>query len=211
MKKQMCVLLAVVLAAMSLGAMSLGAMSLGAMSLGAMAEEAVTLPDPEAITGAVEAGAADAAENETVVEAAAEPEEDEGEPFTLWFEEGFSLELPAGWVSYPVSEAEAGTGLRYALGDGTGAHFLYVQAQPAASADMAALARMIEDDAGKQMTGELNFGGRPFVAFIDVDNDLSGCSTVRNGEILSFLFVPRGDANYMMTATSLMETFTEMK
>ena len=50
------------------------------------------------------------------------------EDIAVRFDEGFSLDLPEGWVSYPISDPE----IRYALGDGSGERYLYILAQPAA-------------------------------------------------------------------------------
>ena len=54
--------------------------------------------------------------------------EEAGPTFTLAFEEGFTLEIPEGWVSYPVEDEV----IRYALGDGSGERFLYILAQSTA-------------------------------------------------------------------------------
>lgn len=175
----------------------------------AFAEADTALPEPDEV---VAAAAIDA--DETELEDADELEdapEALDEPFRLWFEEGFGLTLPAGWVSYPVDDEAVGKGLRYILGDGEGACYLYIQAQSAAGMDMEAVSGLIEKDAEKEKTGDLSFGGQSFEAFIDSTRDLSGCSTVLNGELLSFLFKPQSDTAYMMTATGIMESFTIMK
>ena len=179
----------------------------------AFAEADAALPEPDEVVAAAASADADEAEGEDAGElgeledAPADPDE----PFLLWFEEGFGLTLPAGWVSYPVDEADVEKGLRYILGDGEGACYLYIQAQSAAGMDIEAVSGLIEKDAEKEKTGDLTFGGQPFQAFIDSARDLSGCSTVLNGELLSFLFKPQSDTAYMMTATGIMESFTIMK
>ena len=122
--------------------------------------------------------------------------------FTLRFDEGFSLALPEGWVSYPAGEG----GVRYALGDGEG-RYLYVLAQAAdfdAFDDMRA-AIDARGDCGK--TSALDLNGQPFAAFINADLNASGCATLLNGEMLIFLFTPQNDSDYMLTVAEIMASF----
>ncbi len=122
--------------------------------------------------------------------------------FTLRFDEGFSLALPEGWVSYPAGES----GVRYALGDGAG-RYLYVLAQKSAFDDFDAMRAAIEarGDCGK--TSALDLNGQPFAAFINADLNASGCATLLNGEMLAFLFTPQDDSDYMLTVAEIMASF----
>ena len=149
---------------------------------------------------------ADAAEETEAPADTAEETEAPAERFALWFEEGFGLSLPEGWVSYPVSPADRTAGLRYALGDGDG-HYLYIRVQSGRSADMAALKDMIDADQSLEKTGDLTFGDQPFIAFIDGAHNASGCATLWGDDIVTFLFTPQDDADYMLLATETMETF----
>ena len=120
--------------------------------------------------------------------------------FALRFDEGFSLSLPEGWVSYPAGEDP----IRYALGSGDGARFLYILAQPTQIVDFDAMRAAIEarGDCGKTSPLELN--GRDFAAFIAPELNASGCATIHNGELITFLFTPQDDSDYMLLAAQIM-------
>lgn len=136
--------------------------------------------------------------------------EEHSTSFALWFQEGFSLRLPEGWMSYSVDETDAAAGIRYALGDGHQDHFLYIQFTPTEIADISALEKAVELNAALNKTGMLTFGGVEFITYIDTDRSASCCSALWNGELLTLIFVPQGDADYMLTASKLMESFTRV-
>ena len=123
--------------------------------------------------------------------------------FTLNFDEGFSLALPQGWVSYPAGE----DGIRYALGDGSGERFLYILAGPTELADFDQMCAAIEarEDCGK--TSALDLNGQPFAAFIAQGLNASGCATLQNGEVITFLFTPQDDSDYMLTVAEIMASY----
>ena len=182
----------------------------------APAEEAATAapeetPEAEptaAPEGAEEDAAEEAPADVDTTEAEGESDTEEPEaPVELWFEEGFGLTFPAGWVRYAVSEADRAAGIRYALGDGSGEHFLYVQMQSTRLDGIEALSGLIGQTEGIEKTGDLTFGEAPFVAFIDDAQNASGCATLWGGEIVTFLFTPQDDSAYMMAATEIMESF----
>ena len=185
----------------------------------ALAEEepAEKLPAPEVVAELTEV--ADAAEDTEAPEETetpeatdipeAEPSEEPagaGEDFELWFEEGFSLTLPEGWVSYPVSDEDRDGGLRYALGDGSGRN-LYIQFAETSIGDAEGLSEAVENTEGLNRTGDLSFGGVDFVAFIDALQNASCCATILNGEMLTFVFTPQTDSDFMLTASRVMESF----
>lgn len=126
----------------------------------------------------------------------------EGGRFALRFEDGFSLTLPDGWVSYPAG----GDGVRYALGDGDG-RYLYILAQPAKVDDFAALQAAVARRANCETTGALDLNGQSFAAFIASDLNASGCATLLDGQVYIFLFTPRDDADYMQTVAQVMASF----
>ncbi|MBQ6374790.1 MAG: hypothetical protein IJJ45_09940 [Clostridia bacterium] len=134
------------------------------------------------------------------------PLSEEAGSFRVWFEEGFGLELPAGWVSYPVSEAQRSEGLRYALGDGAGERFLYIECRKSGLSDIDALRDAVSQAEGLSIVDMPEFGGRPFVAFTDEARDVNGCATLWGGEVLSFLFTP-GASDADAQAGELMDTF----
>ena len=129
--------------------------------------------------------------------------EGSGEKFALSFDEGFSLTLPAGWVSYSSSDPS----IRYALGDGSGERFLYILAQDTELDDFEALREAIDahEDCGKASALDLN--GQPFAAFIVPALNASGCATLWNGQMLAFLFTPQDDSDYMLTVAEIMASF----
>lgn len=130
-----------------------------------------------------------------------------GETHTVWFDEGFGLDVPEGWVSYRVSEEDRAKGVRYALGDGSGEHYLYIQIESTGLHTAAELAQAVDGEDGLDKTGNLVFGGTDFVAFIDSAQNASCCATIWGNRLVMFVFTPQTDADYMMTATQLMETF----
>ena len=84
--------------------------------------------------------------------------EEGGPTFTLAFDEGFSLALPEGWVSYPATD---GT-IRYALGDGSGERFLYILAEPTALASFEEVQAALESGGSIGKTSALDLNGQPF-------------------------------------------------
>ncbi len=128
---------------------------------------------------------------------------EESRTFVLCFDEGFSLRLPEGWVSYPA----AGEDVRYALGDGSGARYLYILAQPTPLEDFDALRDAIGKSSHCQATSALDLNGQPFAAFIAADLNASGCATLLNGEQLTFLFTPQDDTEYMLAVAEIMASF----
>lgn len=128
--------------------------------------------------------------------------------FTVWFEEGFALTLPEGWMRYDVSDADRASGLRYALGDGFGTHFLYIQLTPTGLSDADALESALAACPDYARTGRLTFGGADFVTFIDAARSVSCCATVLGERLAVFIFTPQSDPDYMLAASKLMESFT---
>jgi len=124
----------------------------------------------------------------------------EGEAFALRFDEGFTLTLPAGWVSYPAGEGP----IRYVLGPGDGAGHLYILAQPTAIDDFEAMRAAIESSGDFGKTSPLQLNGVDFAAFIAPALNASGVATLHNGELLTFLFTPQDDSDFMLVAAEVM-------
>ena len=121
--------------------------------------------------------------------------------FALRFDEGFTLSLPEGWVRYPA----AGDGpIRYALGPGEGGRYLYILVQDADLDGIDALRAAIEaaGDFGKTSSLELN--GADFAAFIAPALNASGVATLHNGRLITFLFTPQDDSDFMLVAAEIM-------
>lgn len=128
------------------------------------------------------------------------------EMFTLWFEEGFSLDLPEGWVSYPVNET-GDSDIRYILGDKDGSRYLYVVIRESTHSTIQSLDAALSGHESYQKTGDLTFSGQKFLAFIDPSQNISGCMTLLDGDLLSFIFTPQNDSDYMLLAASIMNHY----
>lgn len=130
--------------------------------------------------------------------------------FTLWFEEGFSLDLPEGWVSYPADEAARSGDIHYILSDSTASRYMYILYRPTTYEDISQLDAAISADKGYEKTGDLVFDGRSFIAFSIPGQDTSGCMTLHEGNLLTFVYTPQSDSDYMMLAASIMDTFNSI-
>lgn len=181
-------------------------------------EEAEEGEDPSEADAAEDTAepAEDAPEATEIPEAESTPEPDgteepeptpEPEDCEVWFEEGFGLTLPGGWVSYDVSDEDRESGVRYALGDGTGERMLYIQFKAVGASDVEALSEAVENTDGLTKTGDLTFGDTSFVTFIDARQNASCCATLWGGEMAAFVFTPQSDSDFMLTASQLMESF----
>ena len=159
---------------------------------------ASVLPAPEEIADSEEAP--DSVVEEAPAEAA--------EPFTLWFEEGFGLTLPEGWLSYPVADVDRENGLKYILSDAAAHGWLYVQLTPTHLDSVEALGRLIEANPAFEKTGAPVFGDTDFVTFIDSAQNASCCATLWNDSVLLFAFTPQDDSDTALTASRLMGSFT---
>ena len=120
--------------------------------------------------------------------------------FTLRVDEGFTLTLPSGWVSYPAGEGP----IRYALGAGDGVRYLYILAQSTDIVDFDAMRGAIEARGDCGRTSPLELNGRDFAAFIAPEMNASGCATIHNGELITFLFTPQDESDYMLLAAQIM-------
>lgn len=130
--------------------------------------------------------------------------------FTLWFEEGFSLNLPEGWNSYPVDEAARSSDIHYILGDSTASRYMYILYRPTTYEDIAQLDAAISADESYEKTGDLVFNAHSFIAFSMPGQDTSGCMTLHEGNLLTFVYTPQSDSDYMMLAASIMDTFNSI-
>ncbi|MBR2697329.1 MAG: hypothetical protein IKE76_01950 [Clostridia bacterium] len=172
------------------------------------APEATEVPEAEA-TPEPDAEATEQPEDQPTEQPEADAtEQPEAQTCAVWFEEGFGLSLPGDWLSYPVSDADRAAGIRYALGDATGANMLYIQFKPTRMTDIDALAEAVESTDGLDKTGTLTFGGTDFVAFIDARQNASCCATLWGEELAVFAFTPQTDSDFMLTASQLMESFS---
>lgn len=130
-----------------------------------------------------------------------------GGPTRLAFEDGFVLDIPAGWQYYPVDEDMAARGVLYCLGDAFGERFLYIQSWESDCADIDSLKTRIEAEANPQTCGVYSFNGTDFVIYDLVEGDVSCCAALMDSGVLNFVFTPQSDAEFMVTATQIIASF----
>ena len=128
----------------------------------------------------------------------------EGAPtMDIHFEDGFTLSIPEGWVSYAAGDGP----IRYALGDGAGERFLYILVQPSEFEDFEAVQAAIDSRADCTKTSYLDLNGHAFAAFISPRLNASGCSTLLEDRVVTFLFTPQDDSDYMLEVAAIMASF----
>lgn len=124
------------------------------------------------------------------------------------FEDGFSLSVPADWVSYEVSDADAANGYLYCLGSADGSRLMYIQrwaSDYACVEDLQAALETREDIVLRSASTTGN--GVEFLMYNFSEWDASGCMTLYGGSVVNLLFIPQSDAENMLIAASTMESF----
>lgn len=130
------------------------------------------------------------------------------EPFDsarVTFEDGFSLSLPADWVSYAVDPALAELGYIYCLGSVDGERLMYIQRWAAGVTDIEALSAHLESRDEIELRSDAN---GDFLMYSFVGADCSGCATVLDGSVLNLLFLPQSDSENMLIAATVLESFS---
>lgn len=151
---------------------------------------------------------ADAEETPEATEAPEEEPAAEPTYLTLAFEDGFSLELPADWLHYEVSDEMAQSGVLYCLSDAAANRWLYIQSWITDCADIDALCALIQETAQPQTSGVYEFNGTQFVVYDLTDEDVSCCAALLNDRVLNFVFTPQSDSDFMVIAARIIGTFT---
>ena len=129
------------------------------------------------------------------------------ESLTLGFEDGFLLELPAGWKYYSPDDAMTAQGVLYCLSDADGARWLHIQSWDSDCADAEALKGLIDRTTRPQTSGIYTFNDTDFVIYDLEPGDVSCCAVLLNGRVLNFVFTPQSDAEYMGLATRIISSF----
>ena len=129
-------------------------------------------------------------------------------PVTLAFEDGFTLQLPEGWLYHEVSDEMAAQGVYYSLRDSTGVCRLYIQSWLSDCADMNALKELIDRTTSPQSSGVYTFNGTDFVVYDLSEGDISCCAALKDGRVLNFVFTPQSDPDFMLTAAQIMSSYT---
>ena len=133
------------------------------------------------------------------------------EAIRLNFEDGFSLSLPADWVSYEVSDELSEQGFLYCLGSADAARLMYIQRWSTDCADLDELKAELE------LRDEIALGsslasasGTPFLMYSFSEADCSGCMTLLDGDVLNLLFLPQSDDDAMLIAATVMDSYTAL-
>ena len=125
----------------------------------------------------------------------------------MGFEDGFSLELPEGWLYHPVSAEMAAEGVVYCLSDAAGEGWLYIQNWTTDCADMDELKELIGRTTELQTSGVYDFNGTDFVVYDLSEGDVSCCAALLDGRVLNLVFTPQSDADFMAVAAQILNTF----
>lgn len=129
----------------------------------------------------------------------------------LGFSEGFSLELPADWLHYDVSEEMAEQGVLYCLSDASAERWLYIQSWESDCENTDALLSLVNSQSAPVSSGKYSFNGSEFVVYDLEEGDVSCCATLLNGNILNFVFTPQSDPDFMVVAAQVIGTFSLME
>ena len=129
---------------------------------------------------------------------------------TLAFEDGFSLELPADWLHYEVSDEMARSGVLYCLSDAAAERWLYIQSWTTDCADIDALCALIRETSQPQTSGVYEFNGTQFVVYDLTEGDVSCCAALLDDRVLNFVFTPQSDSDFMVIAARIIGTFTAL-
>lgn len=183
---------------------------------GALAQEAdaTTEPTPtveaaaENVSGAIAPAEVVTSSAPEATQAAAEEPDAAQSAVTLAFEDGFSLELPADWLHYEVSDEMAQSGVLYCLSDAAGERWLYIQSWTTDCADIHALCALIQQTAQPQTSGVYEFNGTQFVVYDLTEGDVSCCAALLGDRVLNFVFTPQSDSDFMVIAARIIGTFT---
>ena len=165
--------------------------------------ENVTIVDISAIEAAPVA-TPEPVENALPVEEASE------DGVCVEFEDGFVLTLPDGWLSYPVSDEAAETGVLYCLSDAEAAHWLYIQKWVTDCAALNELNALISRAAHPQSSTIHAFNGTDFIVYDLAEGDVSCCAVLIDGSALNFVFTPQSDAEYMATAVQIISSYAAL-
>ena len=122
------------------------------------------------------------------------------------FEDGFTLSLPADWMSYEVAPELQNIGFIYCLGSEDRTQLMYIQRW---NTDIAS----IEDlRAALEVRAEIKLSAsqvsNDFLLYSFNDSDCSGCAALLDGSILNLLFTPQSDSEMMLIAATALASFT---
>ena len=201
MKQFICALLALML-------LSCCALAQEADATATVAPTATVEASAEPIPGAIAPAEVVTSSAPEATEAATQEPAAEQSAVTLAFEDGFSLELPADWLHYEVSDEMAQSGVLYCLSDASAERWLYIQSWTTDCADVHALCALIRETAQPQTSGVYEFNGTQFVVYDLTEGDVSCCAALLGDRVLNFVFTPQSDSDFMVIAARIIGTFT---
>ncbi len=137
--------------------------------------------------------------------------ESDDETVRIEFEDGFALSVPADWVSYDVSEAFEELGYRYCLGSADGERLMYIQFWDTECTTLYELETVLSarEEIVLRTDGE-SAADSTFLMYNFADEDLSGGATLLDGVILNLVFSPQSDADNMLIAATILESYEEL-
>lgn len=127
----------------------------------------------------------------------------------LSFEDGFSLSLPAEWVSYALDPALSDAGYIYCLGSADGANLMYIQRWRTELTSLDALTASLEERAEIELRStNTSETGEAFLMYSFTESDASGGMLLLDGSILNLFFTPQSDDALMLTAATVLTSFS---
>lgn len=126
------------------------------------------------------------------------------------FEDGFALDLPTDWMRYDVDTESAEQGFIYALGAADASRMLYIQRWAADYATLDELKSVLAEQENVTVGSNVSENAE-FLMYSIADSDCSGCMTLFNGSVLNLLFTPQSDAENMLIAANIIESFKPLQ
>ena len=198
MKRWFCALLAIL--------MLTGCVVL-AESTEAPEEEIVALEEGDVSAAPVATPEAEAPAAEAPTTGAEDAGDAASDTVRIGFEDGFSVELPDGWLYHPTTEDMSRDGVIYCLSDADGAGWLYIQLWNTDCTELTDLKALIDRTTDIQTSGIYSFNGTNFVVYDLTEGDVSCCAALLNGKALNLVFTPQSDADFMAVAAQILNTF----
>ena len=122
------------------------------------------------------------------------------------FEDGFSLTVPADWVSFEANGEALEHGILYVLGSADGARQMYVQQWDTQYETLSQLEEALRERDDLQLLNPESIGSNAFLMYGFTDRDCTGCLTVHSGTVLNLMFAPQSDAEFMAIVATIMDS-----
>lgn len=122
------------------------------------------------------------------------------------FEDGFSLDIPSDWVRYELTDDLVELGYLYCLGSADGERLMYIQRGNTNCTDIDALRTLLEGRDEIILRTE-DAADSAFLTYNFANQDASGSATLLDGTILNLIFLPQSDADNMLIAATILESY----